>query len=223
MRTTVLACFGLVLVLSVAGHAQSSVAAGDARKANTAGPTIPSLKDVNPEVLTLVVEEQWDRGNDMFGKGQVKPQKDIDWKIVAAHDSVRHQAIRNLLVAGKLKTPSDFDYASLIFQHSGSPSDLMLAHLLSSTSVSMGGNGKWMMAATLDRYLHSLNQPQIFGTQFFTNDGGHTWTMDPYNRTTLTDAERALWCVVPLAEQEKVLGNMRNGSSVAPTGIKGCK
>ena len=223
MRSTALATVGFILGLTFFSPAQSAVSAGDAAKVNAAGPTIPPLRDVNPEVLKLVVEDQWDRGNDMFGKGQVKPQKDVDWEMVEAHDNARHQAIRKLLAAGKLSTSSDFDYASLIFQHSGDPSDLMLAHLLSSTSVSMGGNGKWMMAATLDRYLHSLNQPQIFGTQFFTPDDGHTWTMEPYSRTTLNDAERALWCVVPLAEQEKVLESMRKGDAGASTGIEGCK
>ena len=99
----------------------------------------------------------------------------------------------------------------------------MLAHLLSSTSVALGGNGKWMMAATLDRYLHSIKQPQIFGTQFFTTDGGHTWTMEPYDRSTVTDAERALWCVVPLAEQQRVLEKMQRGEGAASTGIEGCK
>lgn len=209
--------------LSLGCHAQSGAATSLETKASTAGPTIPPLRNGNPEVLKLVVEDQWDRGNDMFGKGQVKTQKEIDWKAVALHDNARHQAIRDLLAAKKLKTSSDYDYASLIFQHSGDPSDLMLAHLLSSTSVSMGGNGKWMMAATLDRYLRSIKQPQIFGTQFFTTDGGHTWTMEPYNRSTLTDAERALWCVVPIVEQEKVLDSMQKGDGRASTGIKGCK
>jgi hypothetical protein len=157
----------------------------------------------------------------MFGKGQVKSQKDLDWKVIDAHDNVRHQAIQDLLSAGKLKTSSDYHYASLIFQHSGNPSELMLAHLLSSTSVSMGGNGKWMMAATLDRYLQLIKQPQIFGSQFITIDG-HTWTMEPYNRTTLT-AERALWCVVPLAQQDKIMDNIQKGSGGASTGIEGCK
>lgn len=222
MHKRSLAFYGLVLGLSLACHAQSGALTNEAPKTITAGPTIPPLKNVNLEVLRLVVEDQWDRGNDMFGKGQVKSQKDLDWKVIGAHDNARHQAIRDLLAAGKLKTSVDYDYASLIFQHSGDPADLMLAHLLSSTSVSMGGNGKWMMAATLDRYLQSIKQPQIFGTQFITPDG-HTWTMEPYNRLTLTDSERALWCVVPVAQQEQILDNMRKGTGGASTGIDGCK
>lgn len=224
MRKTVLAVVvALALSLISVSHSQSAAQNQKESSPDVHGPTIPPLKNVNPEVLRLVVEDQWDRGNDMFGKGQVKPPSTIDWKIVDQHDIVRHQAIRDLLAAGKLTTASDFSFAGLIFQHSGDPADLMLAHLLSTNSVLMGGNDKWMMAATLDRYLHSLKQPQIFGTQFFTPDGGHTWTMEPYNRTTLTDAERALWCVVPLAEQQRILEQHQMGQGNFSTGIPGCK
>ena len=30
-------------------------------------PTIPNEADVNPELLKLVILDQWDRGSDMFG------------------------------------------------------------------------------------------------------------------------------------------------------------
>lgn len=208
----------LLLAVALTAQAQSSVS-----PVIQAGPTIPPLKDVNPQVLKLVVEDQWDRGNDMFGKGQVRTMKDVDGAVTAAHDDARHKAIRTLLAEGKLTSARDYSYASLIFQHSGDPGDLMLAHLLSSTSVAMGGSDKWMMAATLDRYLHSINQPQIFGTQFFTADGGHTWTMEPYNRSTLTDAERALWCVVPLAQQAQALENLQKGNQAFTTTLIPCK
>ena len=221
MRKISIAILGFVLCSGLSCYAQS--VEGASRPAVTQ-PTLPPIKNVNPEVLQLVVADQWDRGNDMFGKGQVKSQKDLDWKVIDAHDQTRHKEIRDLLAAGKLKSVNDFSFASLIFQHSGDPSDLMLAHLLTATAVSMGGSGKWMEAATLDRYLQSIHQAQIFGTQFKTTDG-HAWTMEPYNRTTLTDAERAMWCVVPLAEQEKTLEKMNKGDGGASTstGIEGCK
>jgi hypothetical protein len=33
----------------------------------TISPTIPNETDVNPELLKLVILDQWDRGSDMFG------------------------------------------------------------------------------------------------------------------------------------------------------------
>jgi len=71
------------------------------------------------------------------------------------------------------------------------------------TAVGKGdGSSKWLAAATLDRYLQSLNQPQVFGTQF--RKSGGAWTMDPYDRTSFSDAIRATWCVIPLEEQESI-------------------
>jgi len=47
--------------------------------------------------------------------------------------------------------------------------------------------------------------------------------MDPYNRDALPDSERALWCVVPLAQQELLLKNMQTGGLGGPTQIKDCQ
>jgi hypothetical protein len=192
-------------------------------KKEVSSPTIPKNTGANPEILRLVIADQWDRGNDMFGNGQVRALSNLDWKATAKHDAERHEAVRSLLADGKLKTKEDFSYASIIFQHSSDPADLMLAHVLSSTSYGMGGADRWMMAATMDRYLQSIKQPQIFGTQFRTNDGGQTWTMEPYNRNGVTDAERALWCVVPLEQQEKVLQQYQKGNGRGSTAIESCK
>ena len=190
---------------------------------NVSGPTIPTDSHANPELLQLVIADQWERGNDMFGKGQVRDSSTLDWKATAQHDAQRHKAVRDLLAAGKLKSAEDYEYASLIFQHSTEPSDLMLAHVLSTTTYRMTGAGRWMMAATMDRYLQSIKQPQIFGTQYLTNDGGHTWTMEPYSRSTVTDAERALWCVIPLAQQDKLLDQYQKGKPGGSTEINGCR
>lgn len=188
-----------------------------------AGPTVPKLKGVNPEILRLVIQDQWDRGNDMFGKGQVRPPNNINWKEVSLHDAERHKAVRRLLAEGRLQSGSDYFFASLIFQHSDKPDDLLLAHVLAVTAVEKGKSAaRWMAAATLDRYLHSIGQPQIFGTQFYRAEGGR-WTMDPYNRNAFTDAERALWCVIPLAQQDKMLTDDNRGGHEFSTTIRNCK
>lgn len=38
-------------------------------------PTVPNLPDANPEVLQLAIQDQWDRGNDMFGGGKPIPPR----------------------------------------------------------------------------------------------------------------------------------------------------
>jgi hypothetical protein len=100
---------------------------------------------------------------------------------------------------------------------------LLFAHILATSAAAKGeSNGKWLSVATLDRYLWDVNQPQIFGTQFKKDREGK-WSMEPYERGTLTDAERALWCVVSLSEQAKILKDFQEGNPLRPTGVEGCK
>jgi hypothetical protein len=186
-------------------------------------PTIPTLTNVNREVLQLVIEDQWDRGNDMFGGRQVAKYEDLDWPHIGARDEVRHAAMRKLIAAGKLQSGDDFFFAALIFQHSAKPEELLLAHILAVTAVEKGSSSaKPLAAATMDRYLQSAQHAQIFGTQFRKGADGK-WTMEPYEKATLSDAERALWCIVPLAEQEKILAESQQGKPPASTKISGCQ
>ncbi len=181
------------------------------------------MPDANPEILRLLLEDQWDRGVDMFGAGQVRAPETLDWKAIEARDTARQLSAHRLLAAGGLKSGTDFWFAALVFQHSSSPTDLMLAHVLAATAVAKGNrNAKWLSAATLDRYLHRTRQPQVFGTQFETGPDGR-WTMEPYSTVTLSDAERALWCVVPLAEQQRILEDVRRGKPLAPTTTGDCQ
>ena len=52
----------------------------------------------------------------------------------------------------------------------------------------------WMAVATLDRYLQSLKQPQIYGTQFPTSDGKAA-TQKLCDRGLIPDAVRPGLCV----------------------------
>jgi hypothetical protein len=59
----------------------------------------------------------------------------------------------------------------------------------------------WIAAATLDRYLQNIGQPQVYGTQFSTPPGRPT-TQEPFNRTLIADRLRIILGVPPLADQE---------------------
>jgi hypothetical protein len=185
-------------------------------------PTIPKVTDVNPEILNLVIYDQWDRGNDMFGDRHGTLDEKIDWNEVGKRDQERRDAVRKLLADAKLQTGKDYRFAALIFQHSPDTAGYLLAHVLAVTAVSKGDSySKWLAAATMDRYLQSLNQPQVFGTQFRQPEG--VWTMEPYDRTLFSDAVRATWCIIPLAEQERIVKEVRDGKPLRSTGIKDCK
>jgi hypothetical protein len=132
-------------------------------------------------------------------------------------DTRRRAQVRQLIDEGQLQSAEDYYYAAFIFQHGQKPADYLYAHVLAATAVSMGlRNGQWLSGATLDRYLQSMNQAQIFGTQFG-HSGADPIDQEVYDRAMVSDALRALWCIVPLSTQDKILADLRAGKEFAST------
>lgn len=200
----------------------AAVTSGVAGQAAKDGPTIPTIPGVDPELLRLVVEDQWDRGMDMFAGRMVKTPGEVDWQAVARRDEQRQAAVRAMLRSGNIRTPPEQRFAALIFQHSDRPGNLSLAHVLASTAA-IGGerSARWLAAATLDRYLQAVNQSQVFGTQF-KSDAQGGWTMEPYDRDAVSDSIRAEWCVVTLEEQTRILRDLQAGKPIASTSVPEC-
>ena len=135
----------------------------------------------NPEMQKIFDADQKPRQGD-FSK--------IDWAVVSKEDAERREATRKLLATGQLHTGEDFEWAAFIFQHGETPDDYLLAHTLAMVAVARGqASAIWIAAATLDRYLQNIHQPQIYGTQFLTPQGKPV-TQEPYNRTLVSDALR---------------------------------
>jgi hypothetical protein len=129
--------------------------------------------------------------------------KIIDWSVVAAQDREHRKRAKALLDSGALGSGDDFYHAAFIFQHGDKPEDFLLAHSLAVIAAVRGRpDAAWIAAATLDRYLQSIGQKQVYGTQFST-PAGQAVTQEPYDRTLLSDALRAAMGVPPQAAQEK--------------------
>ena len=110
-----------------------------------------------------------------------------------------------LLKNDALHFGKDFEQAAFVFQHGVGPNDYLLAHTLAMIALSRGNGGAvWIATATLDRYLQSVKQPQIYGTQFNTDAAG-TWTQEPYDRDLLSDSLRRQLSVPARAAQQKQL------------------
>lgn len=190
-------------------------------------PTIPKLPDARPEIVELVAYDQWDRGVDMFTGKEVKTGNSENWDEINKRDAQRETKARALLTEGKVETGREYEFLALVFQHSSNSEGLRLAHVLAVTAVAKGrSSARWLSAATLDRFLQSLHQPQIFGTQLLSEsrDNGPTkWTMEPYDRKALTDIVRAAWCIIPLAEQEKILKDVQSGKPPRSSMLDSCK
>ncbi|HET9180393.1 MAG TPA: hypothetical protein VFQ24_18705 [Terriglobia bacterium] len=154
---------------------------------------LDETKVSNAEMQRIFEADQKDRRAGFAG---------IDWSVVNKRDAARRETVRQLLAEGKLRSGKDFERAAFIFQHGGTPEDCLLAHTLAMVAVARGdGNAIWIAAATLDRYLQSINQPQIYGTQYKFKRGGQM-TQDPYDRSLISDALRRDLGVPSEAEQK---------------------
>jgi hypothetical protein len=126
-----------------------------------------------------------------------------DAAAVIREDQARRAQVKGLLDAGKLRSGTDFYHAAFVFQHGDKPQDFLFAHTLAVVASARGrADATWIASATLDRYLHSIGQKQIYGTQFQTPRDGSA-TQDPYDRSLVSDALRSALGVPPLAAQDE--------------------
>lgn len=181
-------------------------------------PTDPNKQPEAPKSIhQMYLEEQ----ADLPGKGpSAITGPEFDQRGLA-----RLARVRELLAAGEVKTSQDFEEASSLFQHGVTADDYLFAHVLAMEAVAKGDDGaRWLMAATLDRYLQFIHQPQVFGTQFPLDPNvphpvqdPHLGmykgrTLEPYNDTLVPDAIRMDFCVPDRAQQTLNLATFNSGT-----------
>ncbi|MBI3548086.1 MAG: hypothetical protein HY078_03435 [Elusimicrobia bacterium] len=93
-------------------------------------------------------------------------------------DRQRRKRIYMMIDLGEVRTKNDLYHASVILQHGEEPSDFLTSHRLASIAAIMGHRtARWLMAASLDRYLMSEKLPQLYGTQFQYNPESHQYEL----------------------------------------------
>jgi hypothetical protein len=128
---------------------------------------------------------------------------------LTTRDDDRLRRVREILKAGAATTSADFEHAAMLFQHGHSVDAYREAHALALRAVELDPSNtraKWLAAASKDRERMTLGEPQLYGTQFRSVDGG-AWVLYPVD-PSVTDEERARWNVPPLAEAEKKVARM---------------
>jgi len=150
--------------------------------------------------------------NDRRGAMSMTPEQ---WKKISERDAERRREAHKLLDSGALKTGEDFEDASFIFQHGDTPQDYLLAHILAMAAMEKGdAQARWIAAATLDRYLQAVKQPQVFGTQYKWTEmkpKPHGATQEPYDKTVVSDVLRREFCVTSQLGQQKNVAAMAIG------------
>jgi hypothetical protein len=140
----------------------------------------------------------------------------IDWTVVGKADVGRRSQVQALLASGQLHTGEDYLHAAFVFQHGESPRDYLLAHTLAMVAVAKREpSAIWIASATLDRYLQTIGQPQIYGTQFKTPKGAAV-TQEPFDKGLISDALRAELDVPTLTEQEAQRAKIQSSASQDP-------
>ncbi|RSB46263.1 hypothetical protein [Brevundimonas sp. 357] len=135
---------------------------------------------------------------------------------IHAADAVRRQQVRSLLEAGALRTATDFYSAALVFQHGDTPEDYLMAHTLAVAALGeRSTESPWLAAATLDRYLQAVGQPQIYGTQTMMRRGEQP-TREPFNHALIPDSIRRVLAVSTRAAEEARLA-AQTATDGAPT------
>ena len=188
----------------------------------------------NPEIRKLFLADQCDRGEAV---GCSKSSADLD---TIQNDATRRARLHVLLTEGRVITGDDLHDAAYIFQHGSEANDYLLAHVLAMAAVAKGDvRSKWIAAASLDRYLQAIQQPQIFGTQYRqttfyppkeSHDSGAQsppntktpWTQTPYNPALVSDSVRLAYCVQPLARQVQAVESSGKAELTIPR-VDGCE
>lgn len=177
-------------VVALVGVFLMSTASGHVRAVNA-----------SKELAQMYRQDQSDRRNlEKSGNG--------GWSEVTQHDKEHQQRVVELLKAGKLKSAKDFFHAAMIMQHGNEPQQLVLAHVLSEASAQRGYKpAVWLTAASFDRLMQKVGQPQVFGTQY-SKDANGPWTMDPFSEELLPDSLRKAFNAPELAACKERLNSI---------------
>jgi hypothetical protein len=175
--------------------------------------TAQDKRGFNNNVHQLFLDDQKDRG---------EGAEQLPWDKIAARDLERRSQVHKLLESGALKTAADFHDAAFIYQHGQTSDDYILSHVLGTVAVAKGdATSLWISAASLDRYLQSINRPQIFGTQYLSSNNSPT-TQEPYETKLVPDQLRAVLCVPSLEQQQQNIAELNAGRYSDTMTPKGC-
>lgn len=164
---------------------------------------VPGDSDVSNEELNAIYTE------DQKMRGAGLPTPGETWANIAKKDAAHRERLHQLLAAGALHTSRDYEQAAVIFQHGSNPDDYLLAHVLAMVAMSKGNSTAINIAAmTLDRYLTSIRQKQILGTQYWAGKD-RVWTQEPYDRDLISDALRTQLGIASQASQAEQLKLMQ--------------
>lgn len=109
------------------------------------------------------------------------------------NDVDRLKEVKKIIKAKSLGTSNDYFNAAIVLQHGQGSEDFMIANELAKKAVQLDSSNreaKILIAQSMDRYLRSINQPQIYGTQRRTLGLSELQYLQPIDTAQVSDTER---------------------------------
>lgn len=153
-----------------------------------------------PETDNLKLQELFDADQADRQKVYETPEQ---VKELGQRDAMRRTLALNMISAGEVTTVMDLYRAAVIFQHGESARDFLAAHRLASVAAINGHRpSRWLMAASLDRLLMAVGQPQVYGTQFEHNPDENKYQLRlPIEDTGILNFEKKFFSVPTVMER----------------------
>lgn len=130
---------------------------------------------------------------------------------IEKNDAERLHEVNKIIQNGELRTSNDFFNAAIVLQHGSQPSDYKKANELAKKAVEIDANNrnaKILIAQSMDRYLLSINKPQIYGTQ--RKGIGELEYLRDIDTTQISDEERIKLGVQTLKENLDYFNKMHH-------------
>lgn len=119
------------------------------------------------------------------------------------NDQARRSEVHGMIARGEINTANDLYRAGVLFLHGAEPKDFLAAHRLA-TMAALNGHraSRWLVAASLDRFLMSAGRPQVYGTQFERAEEGDRYQLRlPIDDSTVLHFEKRFFDVPAVIER----------------------
>ena len=155
----------------------------------------PSQNEISRELRELYASDQKDQNDESWNEGT---GAEFDRR-----QTVRRNRVMEIIEAGMLADLQDWDCAAMLLQHGDTADDYLLAHILSMPcGIADQSGGRFMCAATLDRFLQTVGRSQIFTTQSGAADPSVYAPAEPFD-DSMSQAVRALFSLPPFPGREE--------------------
>lgn len=118
-------------------------------------------------------------------------------------DAMRKTLVYEFASKGEIVTPNDLYHAAVILLHGADPKDFLAAHRFSTIAAINGHKpARWMVAASLDRFLMTVGLAQVYGTQFEHNPEDNKYQLRlPIDDAHILGFEKKLFGVPAVLER----------------------